>query len=75
MVVAPPCSSATSFDVNVYGVWYGSVIFARRFLAEGITGWICNTGSESAIGVASIGTAIYCASKHAVLGMTDTLRH
>lgn len=64
-----------SFDVNVYGVWFGSVVFARRFLAEGIQGWICNTGSESSIGVASIGTAIYCASKHAVLGMTDTLRH
>lgn len=64
-----------SFDVNVYGVWYGSVAFARRFLAAGINGWICNTGSESSIGVASIGTAIYCGSKHAVLGITDTLRH
>lgn len=64
-----------SFDVNVYGVWYGSVAFARRFLAAGVEGWICNTGSESSIGVASVGTAIYCGSKHAVLGITDTLRH
>jgi meso-butanediol dehydrogenase / (S,S)-butanediol dehydrogenase / diacetyl reductase len=63
-----------SFNVNTYGVWYGSVAFARRFLAHGIEGWICNTGSESSIGVASVGTAIYCGSKHAVLGITDTLR-
>jgi len=63
-----------SFDVNTFGVWYGSVAFARRFLHKGIKGWICNTGSESSIGVASIGTAIYCGSKHAVLGITDTLR-
>ena len=63
-----------SFNVNVYGVWYGSVAFARRFLKAGIQGWICNTGSESSIGVASVNTAIYCGSKHAVLGMTDTLR-
>jgi NAD(P)-dependent dehydrogenase (short-subunit alcohol dehydrogenase family) len=63
-----------TYSVNTFGVWYGSVAFARRFLAQGVQGWICNTGSESSIGVASIGTAIYCGSKHAVLGMTDTLR-
>lgn len=63
-----------SFEVNTYGVWYGSVAFARRFLDKGVKGWICNTGSESSIGVASVGTAIYCGSKHAVLGITDTLR-
>lgn len=63
-----------SFEVNAYGVWYGSVAFAKRMLAAGVQGWICNTGSESAIGVASVGTAIYCGSKHAVLGITDTLR-
>ena len=71
------CSSKDllwAFEVNVHGVWYGSVAFARRFLERGVKGWICNTGSESAIGVASIGTAIYCGSKHAVLGITDTLR-
>ncbi len=63
-----------TYNVNVFGVWYGSVVFARRFIDAGIRGWICNTGSESAIGVASIGTAIYTSAKHAVLGMTDTLR-
>jgi NAD(P)-dependent dehydrogenase (short-subunit alcohol dehydrogenase family) len=64
-----------TYSVNVFGAWHGSVIFARRFLAQGGPAWICNTGSENSIGVASIGTGIYTSSKHAVLGMTDMLRH
>jgi NAD(P)-dependent dehydrogenase (short-subunit alcohol dehydrogenase family) len=63
-----------TYDVNVYGVWYGSLAFARRFLEKNVKGWICNTGSENALAAASIGTAIYTSSKHAVLGMTDTFR-
>jgi NAD(P)-dependent dehydrogenase (short-subunit alcohol dehydrogenase family) len=63
-----------TYNVNVFGVWYGSVAFARRFIEKNVKGWICNTGSESAIGVSSIGTAIYTGAKHAVLGTTDTLR-
>ena len=63
-----------TYNVNVFGVWHGSTVFARRFIERGVRGWICNTGSESSIGVASIGTAIYTGAKHAVLGMTDTFR-
>jgi meso-butanediol dehydrogenase/(S,S)-butanediol dehydrogenase/diacetyl reductase len=63
-----------TYDVNVYGVWYGSLAFARRFLEKDVKGWICNTGSENALAAASIGTSIYTGAKHAVLGMTDTLR-
>ncbi len=63
-----------TYNVNVFGVWYGSVAFAKRFLEKRVKGWICNTGSENAIGAASIGTAIYTGAKHAVLGMTDAFR-
>jgi NAD(P)-dependent dehydrogenase (short-subunit alcohol dehydrogenase family) len=63
-----------TYNVNAFGVWYGTVAFTRRFIAQGVRGWICNTASENGIGVASIGTAIYTSAKHAVLGMTDAFR-
>jgi len=62
------------YNVNAFGVWYGTAAFTRRFIAQGVQGWICNTASENGIGVASIGTAIYTSAKHAVLGMTDAFR-
>ena len=62
------------FGVNVFGVWNGSVIFARRFIDKGIKAWICNTASENGLAAASIGTAAYTAAKHAVIGMTDAFR-
>lgn len=63
-----------TFSVNAFGVWNGSVEFARRFIERGIKGWICNTSSENGIAAASVGTAAYTASKHAVLGMTEAFR-
>lgn len=63
-----------TFNVNVFGVWYGSTSFARRFIERKVKGWICNTCSENGLGQASIGTAIYTGAKHAVLGLTDALR-
>ncbi|MDB5985180.1 MAG: short chain dehydrogenase family protein [Nevskia sp.] len=63
-----------TFGVNVFGVWHGSTAFARRFIERQVKAWICNTCSENGLGQASIGTAIYTAAKHAVLGMTDALR-
>jgi meso-butanediol dehydrogenase / (S,S)-butanediol dehydrogenase / diacetyl reductase len=63
-----------TFNVNTFGVWHGSMAFTRRFLALKRRGWICNTASENGLGAASIGTAAYTASKHAVVGMTDAFR-
>ncbi len=63
-----------TYNVDAFGVWYGTVAFTRRFIERGVNGWICNTASENGIGVASIGTAIYTSAKHAVLGMTDAFR-
>lgn len=79
VVVGPAISGSVhdlnwTLNVNVFGVWNGSVVFARRFLERGVQGWICNTGSENSLGAASIGTAIYTGTKHAILGLTDSLR-
>ncbi|WP_413790975.1 MULTISPECIES: SDR family NAD(P)-dependent oxidoreductase [unclassified Pseudomonas] len=62
------------FSVNAFGVWNGSMEFASRFIKQGIKGWICNTSSENGLAAASIGTAAYTASKHAVMGMTEAFR-
>lgn len=63
-----------TFGVNAFGAWHGSMAFTRRFLALKRRGWICNTASENGLAAASIGTAAYTASKHAVIGMTDAFR-
>ena len=62
------------FGVNTFGAWHGSMAFTRRFLAQRRRGWVCNTSSENGLAAASIGTAAYTASKHAVIGMTDAFR-
>lgn len=62
------------FDVNFFGVWYGSQIFAKRFIEQGTPAGIYNTGSENSLFNAVPNNAAYLASKHAVLGMTDNLR-
>ena len=63
------------YGVNVFGVWNGCSVFGRRFFEQGTPAWICNTGSEHSLGVANPGTPIYTAGKHAVLGMTDSMRN
>ncbi|MGQ4619037.1 SDR family NAD(P)-dependent oxidoreductase [Nocardia sp. R7R-8] len=59
-------------DINVYGVILGSKLALRRMLPRG-SGHIINIASLA--GETHIpGLATYNASKHAVLGFTDTLR-
>ena len=59
-------------DVNVYGVILGTKLAAQRMLPRG-HGHIINIASLG--GVLPIeGIATYCATKHAVLGYTDTVR-
>ena len=62
-------------DVNVMGVWNGCSVFGRRFVDQGSPAHIVNTGSENSLGMAHTGAAAYTASKHAVLGLSDVLRH
>jgi NADP-dependent 3-hydroxy acid dehydrogenase YdfG len=59
-------------DVNVYGVILGTKLAAQRMLARG-HGHIVNIASLGGV-LPTEGIATYCATKHAVLGYTDTIR-
>ena len=61
-------------EVNVHGVFYGMREFGARFLKQGHPAWICNTGSRHSVGAPMKGTAIYVATKHAVLGLAEAFR-
>jgi NAD(P)-dependent dehydrogenase (short-subunit alcohol dehydrogenase family) len=62
------------FDVNVFGVWNGMRIFARRFVDAGHPAWIVNTASHHSIGAPTKNIALYVATKHAVLGLAEGFR-
>ena len=62
------------YSVNFFGVWHGCAVFGKRFMDGGKPAWICNTGSEHSIGAATAYQAVYTSTKHAVLGMSDSLR-
>ncbi|WP_067561952.1 SDR family oxidoreductase [Nocardia acidivorans] len=59
-------------DINVYGVALGSKLAARRMLPRG-RGIVINIASLAGEATTP-GLATYCASKAAVLALTDTLR-
>ena len=62
------------FDVNFWGVWHGCKAFAPRLVAQETPSAIYNTGSENSWFCAVDQTAAYIAAKHAVLGLTESLR-
>jgi NAD(P)-dependent dehydrogenase (short-subunit alcohol dehydrogenase family) len=59
-------------DVNVHGVILGSKLAIERFVPRG-RGHIVQLASIAGKG-GFPGVATYCASKHAVIGLTETLR-
>lgn len=59
-------------EVNVYGVILGTKLAAKRMLPRG-HGHIINIASVGSVQPVE-GIATYCATKHAVLGYTDTVR-
>jgi NAD(P)-dependent dehydrogenase (short-subunit alcohol dehydrogenase family) len=61
-------------EVNVLGILHGCAVFGRRFMDQGTPAHIVNTGSENSLGVPHTNAAVYTASKHAVLGLSDVLR-
>jgi NAD(P)-dependent dehydrogenase (short-subunit alcohol dehydrogenase family) len=63
-----------TFEVNFWGVWYGCRAFAPRLAAQEHDSAIYNVASENALFCAVKRAAAYIASKHAVLGMTESLR-
>ncbi|UGT59578.1 SDR family oxidoreductase [Nocardia asteroides] len=72
LVDEPDALTRRILDINVYGVILGSKLAAVRMLPRG-SGHVINIASLA--GESHIpGLATYNASKHAVLGFTDTLR-
>lgn len=59
-------------DVNIFGVMMGTKLAGRRMLPRG-RGHIINIASLGGVLPCS-GIATYCATKHAVLGYTDSVR-
>ncbi len=62
------------FGVNVEGVMNGMRVFGPKFVASDRPCWIVNTGSEHSLGVPHSHRALYTATKHAVLGLSDVAR-
>ena len=62
------------FDVNFFGVWHGCSVFGSRFIKQGTPAKIYNVGSENSLFVAVPKSVAYVASKHAVLGLSESLR-
>ncbi|MEL7197562.1 MAG: SDR family oxidoreductase [Pseudomonadota bacterium] len=69
-----PEKARAHFDVNFWGIWNGCKAFAPRLIAQNTPSAIYNTGSENSFFCAVPQTAAYIAAKHAVLGMTESLR-
>lgn len=69
-----PEDARAHFDVNFWGIWNGCKAFAPRLVEQETPSAIYNTGSENSFFCAVPQTAAYIAAKHAVLGMTESLR-
>ena len=59
-------------DINVWGVVHGIQAFVPRMLEGGEQGHIVNTASMSGL-VGMLNLGVYCASKFAVVGMSESL--
>lgn len=66
------------YEVNVFGVIRCTQVFLpllKEAAARGEFAHVLNTGSENSLGVPIAGPcSVYTSTKHAVLGVTDTLR-
>ncbi|MYA20649.1 MAG: SDR family NAD(P)-dependent oxidoreductase [Chloroflexi bacterium] len=64
------------FGVNVFGVVHGIQAFVPRMREQGGEAHIVNTGSMSSISATrAVEVGVYCATKHAALGLSETLRN
>lgn len=68
----PDAITRRVLDVNIYGVILGTKLAAKRMLPRG-HGHIVNIASLGSV-LPAEGIATYCATKHAVLGYTDSVR-
>jgi short-subunit dehydrogenase len=72
LIDEPDALTRRALAVNVYGVIVGTKVAARRMLARR-SGHIINVASVNSETPAP-GVATYCATKHAVLGFTNSVR-
>lgn len=70
----PLADARRIMEVNFWGVWHGCATFAPRLAAQDHPSAIYNVASENALFCAVKRSAAYIASKHAVLGLTESLR-
>ena len=63
------------FRVNVMGVVHGAQAFAPRMREQEGDAHIVNTGSIAGLFVPPLDVGTYAASKHAVIAISDRLRH
>jgi NAD(P)-dependent dehydrogenase (short-subunit alcohol dehydrogenase family) len=61
-------------DINLMGVVHGVRSFVPRMLEGGEGGHIVNTASVAGL-ISLPGSAVYCVSKHAVVTLSECLRH
>ena len=59
-------------EVNYFGVWHTLQTFGPRLIEQGSRCHVVVTGSENSIAVPALLLGAYNASKHAVLGLTET---
>ena len=72
LVDATPADWEYTMRVNFWGVVHGVQTFAPRLVAQGQGGHIVNTASMAGlVGMEWLG--VYCASKFAVVGLTESL--
>ena len=72
IVDEPDAVTRRILDINVYGVILGSKLAAQRMVPRG-HGHVINVASLAGE-LNVVGLATYCASKHAVIGFTDSAR-
>lgn len=72
IVDEPDAVTRRILDINVYGVILGSKLAAQRMVPRG-KGHVINVASLAGE-LNIVGLSTYCASKHAVIGFTDSAR-
>jgi NADP-dependent 3-hydroxy acid dehydrogenase YdfG len=71
MAETTPADWRWAVDVNILGVAHGVTAFVPHFLEQG-AGHVVNTASEAGL-VTNAALGLYCATKHAVVGMSESL--
>ncbi|RZM05717.1 MAG: SDR family NAD(P)-dependent oxidoreductase [Sphingomonas sp.] len=64
-----------TISVNLLGLGYGISLFVPAMIAAGMGGYVLNTASITGLIVSPGNSAVYSASKHAVVAISETLAH